>query len=72
MERSGIYIISLFVNFLSVFVLEQRIFKYYPNHPTHRLYFGEVETHNYSIQIEWNRAFRFVCNEFNNYSCKGT
>ena len=33
-------IFSLF----SVFVLIQRILKHYPNYPTHRLYFGEVET----------------------------
>ena len=29
---------------LSVVVLEQVILNYYPNYPTHRLYFGEVET----------------------------
>ena len=29
---------------LSVFVLVQGILNYYPNYPTHRLYFGEVET----------------------------
>ena len=33
-----------FSNLLSVFVLVQRILIYYPNYPTHRLYFGEVET----------------------------
>ena len=32
------------VNLLSVFVLVQRILNYYPNYPTHRLQFGEVET----------------------------
>ena len=32
------------VNLLSVYVLVQRILNYYPNYPTHRLYFGEVET----------------------------
>ena len=31
-------------NLLSVFVLVQRISNYYPNYPTNRLYFGEVET----------------------------
>ena len=31
-------------NLLSIFVLVQRILNYYPNYPTHRLYFGEVET----------------------------
>ena len=31
-------------NLLSVFVLVQRILNYYPDYPTHRLYFGEVET----------------------------
>ena len=36
-ERSGIYL-------LSVSVLVQGILNYYPNYPTHRLYFGEVET----------------------------
>ena len=35
--------LSIF-NLLSVFVLMQRILNYYPNYPTHRLYFGEVET----------------------------
>ena len=36
------------VNHLSVFVLVQIILNYYPNEPTHRLYFGEVKTpHNY-------------------------
>jgi len=29
---------------LSVYVLVQRILNYYPNYPTHRLYFGEVKT----------------------------
>ena len=32
------------VNLLSVFVLVRRILNYYPDYPTHRLYFGEVET----------------------------
>ena len=32
------------VNLLSFFVLVERILNYYPNYPTHRLYFGEVET----------------------------
>ena len=32
------------VNLLSVYVLVQRILNYYHNFPTHRLYFGEVET----------------------------
>ena len=32
------------VNLLSVFVLVQRILNKYPNYPTYRLYFGEVET----------------------------
>ena len=32
------------VNLLSAFVLVQRILNYCPNYPTHRLYFGEVET----------------------------
>ena len=31
------------LNLLSVYVLVQRIFNYYPNYHTHRLYFGEVE-----------------------------
>ena len=31
-------------NLFSVFLLVQRIWNYYPNYPTHRLYFGEVET----------------------------
>ena len=36
---------DLFIfNLLSVFVLIQRILNYHPNYPTHRLYFGEVET----------------------------
>ena len=36
-ERSGIYL-------LSVSVLVQGILNYYPNYPTHRLYFREVKT----------------------------
>ena len=32
------------VNLLSAFVLVQTILNYYPNYPTHRLYFREVET----------------------------
>ena len=32
------------VNLLSVFALVQGILNYHPNYPTHRLYFGEVET----------------------------
>ena len=43
--------LSIF-NLHSVFVLVQRILNYYPNYPTHRLYFGEVETsyrgHNFA------------------------
>ena len=35
--------LSIF-DLLSVFVLVQRILNYHPNYPTHRLYFGEVET----------------------------
>ena len=35
--------ISIF-NLPSVFVLVQKLLNYYPNYPTHRLYFGEVET----------------------------
>ena len=31
-------------NLLTVYVLVRRILNYHPNHPTHRLYFGEVET----------------------------
>ena len=34
---------------LSVFVLVQRIFNYYPNYHAHRLYFGEVETPYYKV-----------------------
>ena len=41
--------LSIF-NFLSVFVLVQRILNYHPHYPTHRLYFGEVETH-YRLKI---------------------
>ena len=44
MERSGIYLISLFLTILSVFILVQRNLNCYPNYPTYRLYFGEVET----------------------------
>ena len=32
-----------------MFWLVRRIFDYYPNYPTHRLYFGEVET-PYSLE----------------------
>ena len=32
------------VNLLSVFVMVERILNEYPNYPTRRLYFGEVET----------------------------
>ena len=32
------------INLLSVFILVQRIFNYFLNYSTHRLYFGEVET----------------------------
>ena len=35
--------LSIF-NLLSDSVLVQRILNYHPNHPTHRFYFGEVET----------------------------
>ena len=35
--------LSIF-NLLSVFDLVQRILNYYPNYPTHRLNFEEVET----------------------------
>ena len=35
--------LSIF-NLLSVYVMVRRILNYYPNHPTHRLYFREVET----------------------------
>ena len=34
------------VNLLSVFVLVQKFLNYYPNYPTHRIYFREVETPN--------------------------
>ena len=44
MERSGIYLISLFLTSSLVYALVGRILNYYPNYPTHRLYFGEVET----------------------------
>ena len=40
--------LSIF-NLLSVFVLVRRFLNYYPNYPTHRSYFGEVET-PYSIR----------------------
>ena len=40
-ERSGKYLISLFLTSSTVFFLLQRILNYYP---THRLYLGEVET----------------------------
>ena len=36
---------------LSVFVLVQRILNYYTNYPTHRLYFGEVETSYFFYQL---------------------
>ena len=36
-------VLSIF-NLLSVYVLVQKNLNYYPNYPTHRLYFGEVET----------------------------
>ena len=39
-QRSGIFPISLFFT-SSVYVLVRRIFNYYPNYPTHRLYFAE-------------------------------
>ena len=32
------------IKYFSVFVLMQTILNYYPNYPTHRSYFGEVET----------------------------
>ena len=32
------------LNLLSVFLLVRRILNYFSNYPTHRLYFGEVET----------------------------
>ena len=35
--------LSIF-NLLSVFVWVQKMLSYYPNYPTHGLYFGEVET----------------------------
>ena len=41
--------LSIF-NLRSVFVLVQRILNYYPNHPTHSLYFEKVKT-PYSVQF---------------------
>ena len=35
------------LNLLPVLVSIQRILNHYPNYPTHRLYFGEVETPYY-------------------------
>ena len=32
------------VNLLPVFILVQKLLNYFPNYPTHSLYFGEVET----------------------------
>ena len=32
------------VNLLSVFVLMQNFLYYYPNYPTHRVYFGEIDS----------------------------
>ena len=46
MERSGKYLTISIFNLLYVFVLVQRIMNKYPNYPIHRLYFGEVETHD--------------------------
>ena len=43
--------LSIF-NLLSVFVLVRRILNYYPYYPTHRLYFGEVETPYYMILLQ--------------------
>ena len=41
--------LSIF-NLLSVFVLVQRIWSYYPNYLNHHLYFGEIET-QYSASV---------------------
>ena len=46
--------LSIF-NLPSVFVLVQRILNYHPNYPTHRLYFGEVET-----PYSWYKSQSFI------------
>ena len=64
MERSNIeakiweirYLPDLSIfNLLSVFVLIQWILNYYPNYPTHRLYFGEEKT-PYWYSRKWTHS----------------
>ena len=51
-NREISYLPYLFIFILlSVFVLVQRILNYYTNYPTHRLYFGEVETSYFFYQL---------------------
>ena len=40
--KTALIDLSIF-NLLSVFLLVRRMLNYYPNYPTHRSYFGEVE-----------------------------
>ena len=43
-QRSGIYLISLFLTSSHVYILVGRILNYYPNYHTHHLYIGKVKT----------------------------
>ena len=49
------------VNLLSVFLMMQMILNYYPNYPTNRLYFGEVET-PYCIRYALFQPFPILYN----------
>ena len=44
LKRNQVFTYLSIFNLLSDFFLVQRISNYYPNYPTHRLYFGKVET----------------------------
>ena len=52
-ERSDKYLISLFLTSSLVYVVVARILNYYPNYPTNRLYFGEVETPYSFLCMHW-------------------
>ena len=50
--------VSIF-NLLSVFLLVGRILNYYPNYPTHCLYFGAIETpytHPHAIEYMYKNT----------------
>ena len=48
------------VNLLFASVLVQRILNYYPNHLSHRLYFGVVETPYYEILLCFKYCYCYI------------